>query len=194
MKLLQQSFNINILANYTSQIYVALIGILILPIYLKLLGAESYGLIGFFSMLQASFAILDLGLSSTISRETARFRAGAIKTLEYLRLYRALSIFFVLIAILGAIIIWISSYDIANKWLNFQNLSNTSVIQSIQIMAFVIAARWLCGLFRGVITGSEKILLLSVINIIFASIRFISVLWFMSYFGYNIEVFLSFNL
>ncbi|WP_322361905.1 hypothetical protein [Pseudomonas sp. Teo4] len=91
----------NIVANYFSQIYVALIGVLILPIYIKYMGAESYGLIGFFTMLQAWFALLDLGLTPTIGRETARFRAGRMSAVEYRRLFRALGAIFFVMAILG---------------------------------------------------------------------------------------------
>lgn len=36
--------NKNIIANYISQTYVALIGIVILPLYIKYMGAEAYGL------------------------------------------------------------------------------------------------------------------------------------------------------
>jgi hypothetical protein len=39
----------NILASYASQIYVTLVGILVLPLYLKYMGAEAYGLVGFFT-------------------------------------------------------------------------------------------------------------------------------------------------
>jgi O-antigen/teichoic acid export membrane protein len=47
------------------------------PLYLKYMGAEAYGLIGFFSMIQVWFAILDMGLSPTVARETARYKGGA---------------------------------------------------------------------------------------------------------------------
>ena len=43
-----------------------------LPMYIKYMGAEAYGLVGFFSMLQAWFNLLDLRLTPTIGRETAR--------------------------------------------------------------------------------------------------------------------------
>ncbi|WBE25080.1 oligosaccharide flippase family protein [Denitrificimonas caeni] len=66
----------NVIASYVSQIYVAGIGILILPLYIKYMGAEAYGLVGFFTMLQACFALLDLGLTPTIARETARYHGG----------------------------------------------------------------------------------------------------------------------
>lgn len=76
----------NIAANYVSQIYVTLIGIVMLPVYIKYMGAEAYGLVGFFSMLQAWFSLLDLGLTPTIGRETARFKAGAVSALDFRRL------------------------------------------------------------------------------------------------------------
>jgi O-antigen/teichoic acid export membrane protein len=80
----------NIISNYASQIYVTLIGILLLPLYIKYMGSEAYGLIGFFAMLQAWFGILDLGLTPTIGRETARYRAGVLPALAFRQLYRAL--------------------------------------------------------------------------------------------------------
>ena len=66
----------NILSNYVSQIYVTVIGIVMVPLYLKYMGAEAYGLVGFFAMLQAWFQLLDMGLTPTMSRETARYRGG----------------------------------------------------------------------------------------------------------------------
>ena len=91
----------NILASYASQIYVTLVGILILPLYLKYMGAEAYGLVGFFTMLQAWFNLLDMGLTPTVARETARFRGGATDALSYRRLLRALQLIFFVIAFLG---------------------------------------------------------------------------------------------
>ncbi len=42
----------NITANYISQFYVMLIGILMLPVYIRYIGVETYGLVGFFVMLR----------------------------------------------------------------------------------------------------------------------------------------------
>jgi hypothetical protein len=53
----------NILANYASQTYVTLIGILMLPVYLRYMGAEAYGRVGFSTMPNALFQLLDMGLS-----------------------------------------------------------------------------------------------------------------------------------
>src|SRR5256885_15000074 len=92
----------NIFANYVSQVYVALIGIAMVPLYLKYLGIEAYGLVGFFTVVQAWTQLLDFGLSPTLGREAAKFNAG-VTTLESLNMFlRLLEIIF---SIFGAAII-----------------------------------------------------------------------------------------
>ena len=50
----------NAAANYVGQFYVAGISIVVVPLYIKYLGIEAYGLVGVFSMIQAWFQMLDL--------------------------------------------------------------------------------------------------------------------------------------
>ncbi|MDT8922064.1 oligosaccharide flippase family protein [Pseudomonas taiwanensis] len=179
----------NIIANYVSQIYVALIGVLILPIYIKYMGAESYGLIGFFTMLQAWFAVLDLGLTPTIGRETARFRAGRMSAVEYRRLFRALSAIFLVIAVLGGGSLLIMAKAIVNQWLSFRLLAQEEVVFSVQIMAICVALRWMGGLYRGVINGNERLVWLSLFNMFVASLRFLAVFASMYFYGFTATVF-----
>lgn len=71
------SLKTNIISNYASQIYVTLVGIAVVPLYIKYMGAEAYGLVGVFTLLQTLFNMLDMGLSPTVARETARLSGGA---------------------------------------------------------------------------------------------------------------------
>jgi len=179
----------NIVANYLSQLYVAGIGILILPLYIKYMGAEAYGLVGFFAMLQAWFALLDLGLTPTIGRETARYRAGSMSALQYRQLFRALSLIFLAIAVIGGAALWLLAETIAYKWLQVETLNMNTVVVAVQIMAISVALRWLGGLYRGVITGSERLVWLSVFNAIIATLRFPAVFIIMWQYGFTPTVF-----
>ncbi len=183
----------NITANYASQIYVTLVGIIILPMYIKYMGAEAYGLVGFFSLLQAGFNLLDLGLTPTIGRETARFRAGTLEPLNFRRLFRALSTIFFAIALIGGSLLFFLSSVIATDWLNAEMLSLNEIKIVVQIMAISVALRWMCGLYRGVITGSEKLVWLGGFNAIIATLRFVGVLLVMWYFGFTPMVFFSYQ-
>jgi O-antigen/teichoic acid export membrane protein len=179
----------NIIANYASQLYVTAIGILILPLYIKYMGAEAYGLVGFFTMLQAWFAILDLGLTPTIGRETARYHGGAMSALAYRQLFRALSMIFGAIALVGGSGLWLLSEVIATRWLVVNDLPLSEVILAVQIMAVSVALRWMGGLYRGVITGSERLVWLSAFNALIATLRFIAVFVSMWLYGYTPYVF-----
>lgn len=179
----------NIGANYISQVYVALTGILMLPLYIEYMGAEAYGLVGFFTMLQAWFGLLDLGLTPTIGRETARYHGGVMSALVYRQLYRALSLIFVIIAVTGGSILFLLSDRIATHWLTAETLPLSAIISAVQIMAVSVALRWMCGLYRGVVTGSERLVWLSAFNVLIATLRFIIVLPVMWYLGFTPLVF-----
>ena len=184
-----RSLKLNIFANYVGQLYIAVIGIALLPLYIKYMGAEAYGLVGFFTMLQAWFGVLDLGLTPTISRETARFKGGAITALLFRQLFRALAVVFFTVAIIGGAILFFSSEIIATKWLSFETLSNDEVVIAIKIMGASVALRWVGGLYRGVVAGSEKLVWLSMFNSIIATLRFIGVFFSMWQFGFTPFVF-----
>ena len=179
----------NIIANYASQLYVTGVGILILPLYIQYMGAEAYGLVGFFTMLQAWFAVLDLGLTPTIGRETARYFRGSMSALAYRQLFRALSVIFVFIAVLGGGVLFVFAEQVASNWLQIATLDIREVLIAVQIMAISVALRWLGGLYRGVITGAERLVWLSSFNAIIATFRFIAVFATMNIFGYTPLVF-----
>ncbi|MBB1603855.1 oligosaccharide flippase family protein [Variovorax sp. UMC13] len=188
------SFKRNILASYASQIYVTLIGILILPVYLKYMGPEAYGLVGFFTTLQAWFGLLDMGLTPMVARETARFKGGATNALSYRRLLRALQIIFLGIALLGGGAMVGLSEWIANNWLNVKTLSVAQVELALQLMAVGIAFRWIAGLYRGCITGSEELVWLGGFNALIATFRFVFVLPVLIWVGNSPAVFFTYQL
>jgi O-antigen/teichoic acid export membrane protein len=183
----------NILANYVSQFYVTIIGIVMVPLYIRYMGAEAYGLVGFFAMLQAWFALLDMGLTPTMARETARFNGGATDALSYRRLVRALEGIFLIVAIAGGICLYAASGYIANDWLKASKLPLSEVQSSLELMAIIIALRWMCGLYRGAISGSERLVWLGGYNSAVATLRFVLVLPILMFVGTSPALFFGFQ-
>lgn len=184
----------NILASYATQIYVTLVGILILPLYLKYMGAEAYGLVGFFTMLQAWFNLLDMGLTPTVARETARFHGGATDALSYRRLLRALQLIFFAVALLGGGAMFVLSGVIADHWLKVQTLPLAQVQLALQLMAVGVALRWMSGLYRGCISGAERLVWLGGFNAFVATLRFVGVLPVLIWVGHTPTVFFTYQL
>jgi O-antigen/teichoic acid export membrane protein len=163
----------NIVANYFSQAYVAGVGILTVPIYVHHLGTEAYGLIGFYTMLQAWFQLLDVGLSTTLSRESSRYSAGGVGAQTLVRLRTVLERAFLGIAALGILIFSVGGDTITHHWLNVGALSSQEVTRSVQLMGLIIAARWISCLYRGVVTGFERQVWLGNFNVGVATARFV---------------------
>lgn len=184
----------NILANYASQIYVTAVGIVMVPLYIKYMGAEAYGLVGFFAMLQAWFNLLDMGLTPTMSRESARFHGGAINALEYRRLARALEGLFGLIALSGGVLLFALAEPLAQNWLNAQQLAPGETLSTLRLMALIVAMRWMSGFYRGVITGAERLVWLSGMNSAVATGRFVLVLPLLMYVSASPLMFFGFQL
>ncbi len=184
----------NILANYASQLYVTLAGIVMVPLYISYMGAEAYGLVGFFAMLQAWFNLLDMGLTPTMARESARYRGGAISLLDYRRLARALEGVFAVIALSGGLLLFTLAQPIAGLWLNASQLPQEEITQALQLMAVIIALRWMCGLYRGVITGAERLVWLSGFNSLIATGRFVVILPVLIFVSASPRAFFSFQL
>jgi O-antigen/teichoic acid export membrane protein len=179
----------NIIASYASQLYVIGVGVLILPLYIKYMGAEAYGLVGFFTMLQSWFGLLDMGLTPTIGRETARYHGGSMSALAYRQLFRALSLIFLAVAVAGGSSLFMLADLVTQQWLHIESLDMNTVVLAVQIMAISVALRWMCGLYRGVITGSERLVWLSSFNVLVATLRFIVVFLSMWKFGFTPLVF-----
>lgn len=183
----------NILSNYASQGYVTLVGIIMVPLYIRHMGAEAYGLVGFFAMLQVWFGLLDLGLTPMIARETARFHAGAMDALSYRRLVRALEGVFLLVAVAGAAALIAASATIASEWLQAAKLPAPEVQSALQLMAGIIALRWMCGLYRGIVSGSERLIWLGAYNAGIATLRSVPVLAVLMYISATPTAFFSFQ-
>ncbi len=170
----------NIIANFIGKGWNVIMSLTFIPIYIKFIGIEAYGLVGFFVTLQAVFVLLDFGLSTTLNREMARLSALPGKAQEMRDLVRTLEIIYWGVAILiGLVIIGLSS-PIANYWLKSNKLSISTVRQSIMIAGGIISFRWMFGFYSGGLLGLQRQVLLNVIDIIMISIRCIGtalVLW-----------------
>ena len=188
------SLKLNIISNYVSQLYVTAAGIAMVPLYIKYMGAESYGLVGFFSMLQAFFNLLDMGLTPTMAREAARYNGGVLSEIEYRRLTRALEGIFFTIALVGGVLLFALSDSIATRWLNASEIPAKDVATSLKLMAAIIALRWMCGLYRGVITGTERLVWLSSFNAFVATARFFLVLPLLIFYSVTPIAFFGFQL
>lgn len=188
------SLKSNIAANYVSQIYLTLIGIIMLPFYIRYMGSEAYGLVGFFAVLQAWFLLLDMGLTPTMARETARFQGGATDALSLRLLLRSLEGVFLAVAVFGCALLILGADLIAGRWLKVEHLPKGEVADAITLMVLVMALRWMSELYRSVIAGFERMVWLGVFGVVIGTVRFVLVIPLFVWVGSGIIEFFLFQL
>ena len=154
----------------------AMVGIVMLPFYLRALGVEAYGLVGLFIVLQTWLALLDFGLSSTLSREAARFRAGALDAARLRHLLRFVELTFLTLAILAAIGLVVGARGIATGWLRNMTLPDAEAVSAIRLIGPVLALRFLVIPDRAFLTGMEDLQWLGAANIVITTLRSVLVL------------------
>jgi O-antigen/teichoic acid export membrane protein len=161
----------NLVANYIGQIWSAVMSIAFIPLYIKYLGIESYGLIGLFGMLLTWLGILDLGMTPSLSREMARYTGGAHTADSIIDLLRSIEFITLAIALFIASGVWLSSNWLANHWLRADKLPSDLVAEAFSIMGFVTALRFIENIYRSTIIGLQKHVAYNVVNIIMSSLR-----------------------
>lgn len=172
----------NIIANYISQIYSALAGILSVPAYAQHLGIEAFGVIGFYITLQAWFQALDVGLSTTLSRESSLYNADHSRQPIFSRVKSVLEYFFFGSSAIAIAVLYLGAEWISTNWIKASQIETTTIELILQLMGVIIAFRWLSCLYRGMIIGFELQVWLAKLNIAVTTARFLAPLPFIIYF------------
>jgi O-antigen/teichoic acid export membrane protein len=160
----------NIVANVIGTLLPSVAGFLFVPIYVKYLGVESYGLVGLLATFQALALMLDFGLGATIRREMAKLQAigdsvgmsTVLRTFEYA--YMALTVV-VLVSGLGLGAIF------GTHWLFARSLDPSTVQTVLRIMCMIVALQLLLSLYQGGLMGLSRQVEANTVTVTFGMIR-----------------------
>ena len=186
----------NVAANLAGRAWGILSVYLFLPFYLRFLGVEAYGVVGFYAVLQGVMVIADLGLTATLNREMARQAAAdadprdrrdTVLTIE--TLYGAASL------LLGAVVVAAAPL-IAHRWLDARQLHAAELETAVRLMGVALAFQLPTGLYQGGLLGLERQVLANTLQVgwgILRSAGSVLVLWAVSptvtaFFWWNLAV------
>ena len=179
----------NIIANFAGKFWINILGILIVPFYIKYLGVEAYGLIGIFFSLRSLISLLDMGLSTTLSKELSRLAITQNSENESRDLLRTLELLFFLIGIIIAIVISLLCDPIANNWINSTNIETGLIKKCILAMGLSIALSWPSSLYMGGMMGLQKQVSFNIIRSLFVGLQHFGALIILLFFSKSILIF-----
>lgn len=178
----------NLLAGLTNSVWSALINLAVVPLYIKYLGIEAYGLIGFFVTTQAVLGLLDMGMAPTINREVARY--SATDNLQGVgKLLHTLAVVYWSMAAVIVLLITLLAPLIAEYWLQSKSLDSTTISHALMLMGLVVACRWPIGLYQGALIGAQRLVLSSSINIVMVTIGSLGAVVVLAFVSPTIEAF-----
>lgn len=144
-----------------------------MPYYYGYLGAEAYGLVGFYVLLNSWLTLLTSAFAPALAREVAYRRgAGLLFNESFLRLLRSVELLVLVIAAVTTVAVCIGSSWLAQKWLQLDELNVREVAYAICLMGAVIGLRWGVMLYHSVLNGLEDQVWLGGSNVVFTTVRF----------------------
>jgi O-antigen/teichoic acid export membrane protein len=167
---LASGFKLDLAANFAGVGWSFLTQIVCVPLYLRFLGIEAYGLIGFYLMLQAILQVLDFGLSPTMNREMARYSVQPEKTGEARDLVRTLEIGYWLIAIAIGTAILAAAPVIAAHWIKAGSIPVRDVQYTVMLMGVLAVFQWPASFYQGGLMGLGRQVLCNGLTISFSAI------------------------
>jgi O-antigen/teichoic acid export membrane protein len=145
----------NIAANVGGAAAALLATLLAVPIYLRLLGAEAYGLVGLFTTLSVAALALDLGLGATLNRELARLRARG-ETDGFGDLVVTLEAGVWTLGLVFGGLFALGASTITARWLTFAALAPADVTLALRLMAAALPALIVRSLYIAGLNGLER--------------------------------------
>ncbi|MGC2854546.1 lipopolysaccharide biosynthesis protein [Novispirillum sp. DQ9] len=144
----------SMLVNVGGRAWTAVVQIAFMPVLLRLLGADGFGLIGVFLTLQAAALVLENAYAMTVNREIARRRdsdpasvPGVLRTAEILAWGTATG-FAVLLALLTPLL--------ADAWVSAETLADATLARALWLMAPALGLQLGAGLYVGALLAGGR--------------------------------------
>jgi O-antigen/teichoic acid export membrane protein len=172
----------NTIANMVGNGWAAVMGLAFIPLYVRFLGIEAFGLLGFFAALQAVLSLLDLGLGAALNREVARLAARE-EPAQLRDLVRTLEIIYWFVGVLVALVVVLLSPILAGHWVNAEGIPVETLQRVILLMGLTIAVRWPFALYSGGLLGLQRQVLYNGLRMPLDTLRnggVVLVLWLVS--------------
>lgn len=152
--------------SYLSLLITIIIALSYTPLVLRFLGQSEYGLYALISSIAAYFSVMDMGLTNTIVRYTARNRAVGSKNYEA----KLNGLFLILYSIIGLLSMIFGLVILKNVELIFGSSLSVEELKKAKIMIMVLIANFSLSfplsVFGSIMNGYERFFVIKIINII----------------------------
>src|ERR1017187_5140716 len=141
------------------------------PVYIKILGIEAYGIIGIFAVLQAALSLLDMGMRPALGREMARYTGGAHNDQSIWDLLRSIEIISTGSVVAIALFVWTISGWLSTTWVHAQSLPTSIVAHAFALMGLVASVQFFESVYASSLIGLQRQVMQNTVMSIMATLR-----------------------
>ena len=167
MENIKRALAVSILARGWS----AALGLLAVPIYLRSLGIEAYGVVGLFTSMSVLVGFLDLGLGATLIRELASLSSHDDDLPRSRDVTRTFELAYGMIAVLLCVLGLVTASPLAQHWIQIGELEQQDVSHALALASVALAVQWPSNLYSAGMAGRHLQTQLSLATTLFATLR-----------------------
>jgi O-antigen/teichoic acid export membrane protein len=174
-----------LIVSYLSNLFAAIAGIICVPLYYRVLDTQDFVYVSYFFLFFPLLTFLDLGIGSTVLRQTSLYRAKAVSELAFRELLAGLQLVSVALIVV-AFVLAISYWTFFLPGLTAG--PTTAVFAFNDVPLYLLASfllRWISNMYRSCISGMEQLQWLSWFNILTTTLRYFVAIGFLSLVGYS---------
>lgn len=184
-----KSVKANVYANAIGNIWNGLMNFIFIPIYIKFIGVEGYGVVGIYTTLLSVLSLLDLGIGASANRELARYSALKNKNQEIADLVKSLELVYWVISFTALIVLFLFSDFIARFWVKPEELTSGQLKYCFYLIAVALFFRLPLSFYSGCMAGLQVQVALNLVNIVGVSFRTIGAVLVLKYVSSDIVTF-----
>jgi O-antigen/teichoic acid export membrane protein len=145
----------NVIYNILGGSWAILLNLLAARVIIRQLGPEAYGLASFGTTLQVLFALFDLGVSITVTREVATDTSESHRQSHRL-VQTAVSIYWMVAGCIGLVLV-IAAPWIVRHWFTFKTLDLDTATTAFRGLSLATAFNWPMAAYVSTLTGMQRL-------------------------------------
>ncbi len=161
----------NISANVVANAWSTMLALVLTPVYLRLLGVESYGLIGFYLSWTAILGVLDTGISATATREIAWLMARPGEADTVPSLVRSLEVSYWAIILTLGVALFIAVALVGPVWFHDTAIPPATISTALLLMVVSLVVQVPSGLYIAGLVGLQRQVEGSALVALFGTVR-----------------------
>ena len=176
---------LKLFSNYVNRFFSIISVFIFVPFYIKILGIESYAIIGFYSLLLGIIGFADMGMSSAVIKEFSLEKDDSYK----FSVFRNIENLYLLICSIILIIIIFNTSFIAKHWLNSDLFSKSELSYFVLLIGVGTVIQLLTSLYFGAYFGLGEQVKANLFSLIWGISRMGLIIFILKYLKPSLEVY-----